>query len=226
MFKEERLLDAIFVLDVSNTMTLGTTELTKNEYASILTTTLAYTSNFIGDKVGLICFSNLIKKNIEPSLSIDSIFQIAKVLSDEKTYGGVKNWKIVSKHVLETFGPETYIFIISDFINSDTHTFDLIFKSSTKFKKTLVIMVRDPLDSFLPKGIGYIYLSDPDTGEISLVNTDKIRDEYNKKAKEEETKIEEITKEVGAEFIKVYTNEEFIDTFIKFLKTRGVAEWI
>ncbi len=225
VFKEERLLDAVFVVDVSNTMLVGTTELTKNEYVSILTTTLAYTSNLIGDRVGLICFSDIIKKTIEPSLGIDSVLRIAKTLSKKETYGGVKNWEKVAKTVLESFGSESYLFIISDFINSNNYTFDFISKSANKFKKTLVIMVRDPLDSFIPKGIGYIYLSDPDTGEVSLVNADKVRDEYNRRAAKEEKEIERETKASGSDFIKVHTNEDFVLSLVKFLKGKMVEEW-
>jgi len=225
VFKEERLLDAIFVVDVSNTMLFGTTELAKNEYTSILSTTLAYTSNLIGDRVGLICFSDGIKKTIEPSLGIDSVLQVAKTLSKKETYGGVKNWEKVAKTVLESFSSESYLFIISDFINSDNYTFDFISKSASKFKKTLVIMVRDPLDSFIPKGIGYIYLSDPDTGEVSLVNADKVRDEYNRKAAKEEKEIEKETKASGSDFIKVHTNEDFTLSLVRFLKGKMVEEW-
>lgn len=224
VFKEERLLDALFVLDVSNTMLLGTTELTKNEYASILTTTLAYTSNLIGDRVGLFCFSDVVKKQIEPSMGIDSILEIAKALADKNTYGGVKNWEIIGKTVLENISSESYIFIISDFINSNEYTFDFISKCSSKFKKTLVVMVRDPIDSFIPKGIGYIYLADPDTGEVSLVNADKVSAEYNKKARREEMKIEKQCKNSGVEFIKVHTNEDFTDGLVRFMKSK-VEEW-
>ncbi len=225
VFKEERLLDAVFVLDVSNTMVLGSTRLTKNEYSSILTTTLAYTSNLIGDRVGLICFSNTIKKVIEPSLGMDSILEIAKTLSQKSIYGGKKNWEVVAKTVLETFSSETYVFLISDFIESDDNTLSFISKASNKFKRVLVLMVRDPLDSYLPKGVGYIYLSDPDTGEVSLVNVDKIREEYNRRAKEEEERIEKRVKTSGADFIKIYTNEDFLISLAKFFRAKMVEEW-
>ena len=225
VFKEERLLDAVLVVDVSNTMTVGTTKLVKNEYASLLATTLAYTSSLIGDRVGLVCFSDKIKAQMEPSMGIDSVLQVAKILSSKSTYGGTKNWEIVKKNVLESFGLESYVFLISDFIGSTDVTFDFISKSASKFKKLLVFMLRDPLDSYIPKGIGYIYLRDPDTGEVALVNADKIREEYNRKAAEEEKALEEAVKGAGAEFIKIHTNEDFIEAFVRFLKGKMVEEW-
>jgi uncharacterized protein (DUF58 family) len=224
VFKEERYLDAVFFLDVSNTMTFGTTDLTKNEYASILITTLAYASHIIGDRVGFVSFSDKIKNIIEPSSSFDSILQIAKILSEKSSYGGIKNWKIL-KTLLDYLGPESYVFFISDFINSDEETFDFILNGCAKFKRFVAIMLRDPLDSFIPEGIGYIYVSDMDTGETILINSDKIREKYNKRVAEEEKMIEERIKNSGADFIKIHTNEDFVSTFIKFLNIKGVEEW-
>jgi len=225
VFKEERMLDSVFILDVSNTMTLGTTDRTKNEYASVLLTTLAYTSNLIGDKVGFVSFSNKIKKVVEPSLGVDTILQIAKILSEKNLYGGEKKWSVVTKTVLESFGEDSYVFFISDFISPDNYTFDFFSKAAAKFRNLLVIMLRDPLDSFIPKGIGYIYVSDPDTGEVNLINADKVRDEYNKRARAEEKLVEKKCKEVGADFIKIHTDEDFVMPLMKFLKTKRMLEW-
>jgi len=116
IFKEERMLDVIFIVDVSNTMIVGTTELIKNEYASVLTATLAYASYIIGDKVGMVCFADKVKLIIEPSLSMDNVLEIAKVLSKKEIYGGKKNWDSLCETVLGTFTPDTFVILISDYI--------------------------------------------------------------------------------------------------------------
>ncbi len=224
VFKEERLLDSIFLVDVSNTMLFGTTEYAKNEYASIITSTLAMAANLIGDKNGLICFSNEIKVVIEPKMGIESVLEIIKTLSNRKTYGGLKSWNSFSSVVMENLSPESYIFLISDFIGANEDLYDFISKASAYFKAITLIMVRDPLDSFIPKDIGYIYLSDPETGEVSLVNADKIREEYNKLAQKEEKEVEQKAQQQGAYFLKIHTNKDFVDEMAKFLMKR-MKEW-
>lgn len=223
VFKEERMRDAIFLLDVSNTMLLGTTKLTKNEYASILLTTLAYACHMINDRISLICFSDKMKVVVEQSGSFDAVLQIAHALSKKETYGGVKNWKVLHD-AFNFLTEDSYLFIISDFIRSDNILKDFIIKASSIFLKVLVIMLRDPIDSELPEGIGYIYLRDPETGEISLVNTDKIREQYNEKARKEEEEIKMIARAYG-EFIKCYTNQDFISIFMRFFKEREREAW-
>ncbi|MEF8880305.1 MAG: DUF58 domain-containing protein, partial [Candidatus Nanohaloarchaea archaeon] len=40
IYKEERMLDVLIIVDVSDSMTVGTTEILKNEYAAIVATAL------------------------------------------------------------------------------------------------------------------------------------------------------------------------------------------
>lgn len=224
IFKEERMLDVIILLDSSNTMVLGSTSYTKNEYSSILSGIIAYSALSAGDKLGLIMFSDKIKAFLEPSLSFDNFFLMARMLSLKENYGGKKDWKVLFKPVLSSFGPDTYIFFISDFIGANDSLYDLVLKMVNKFKGVFCLMVRDPLDSYLPKGIGHIYLSDPNTGEILLVEADKIREKYNAEAQKEEKQIEYNLKSVGAEFMKLHTNKDFVDEFVKYFRRKGI-EW-
>ncbi len=225
VFKEERLLDVVFIVDVSNTMLIGTTELIKNEYASVVAATLGYTAHLIGDKVGLICFSDNIKAMLEPSMGIESVLTMVRLLTQKENYGGGKNWSVLPKTVLETFGRDTFMFVISDFIGYNSMVSDFIRKSANQFKGVVAIMLRDPIDSFIPKGIGYIYMTDPLTGEISLVNADKIRDEYNRITKQEEKRIEEDIIASGADFLKIHTDESFVNAMIRFLRRKEAMEW-
>jgi len=102
---------------------------------------------------------------------------------------------------------------------------NFITKVKNRYKVILAIMLRDPIDSHLPKGIGYMYIADPDTGKVSLVNVDKIRDEYNRKVELEEKHIERKLVANGVDFIKIHTNENFINPMIKLLKKKEVMEW-
>ena len=216
VFKEERMLDVVIVLDVSNTMLLGTTALTKNEYASVVSGILAYTAINAGDKAGLIMFSDTIKSILEPSASMDDFYVMTKIMSEPKYYGGVKNWDALSKVLLKTYGPDTTVFILSDFMRTSPSMFDDLQKYRNKFKAVFGMMIRDPRDSELPEGIGDMYLADPDTGRIVRVNIDKVRDQYNLLAERQEAFIERLSQNAGAYFFKIHTNEDFVNTFIKF----------
>ncbi len=210
VFKEERKLNIIFVVDVSTTMALGTTELTKNQYASILTTTLALTSINLGDKASLIAFSDRIKTFIDPSISVDTVLQIGKTLCKPDLWGGPKDWKVITHPILETFPQDSFVFIISDFIGEKKYMYDFVLKAANHFEGVAGIMVRDPLDSYIPEGIGKMYVQDPDTGEVTLIDADDVRLAYNRKVKREEEKIKEKFMEAGALYVKTLTTNKDI----------------
>lgn len=216
VFKEERMLDIVLVIDTSNTMLIGTTPMTKNEYASVVAGILGYTAVNAGDKLGAIFFSDKVNFILDPSNSMDNFYSMIKLMTKKENYGGRKNWSSISKILLETFGPDTVLFILSDFMKTSPQMFNDLEKFANKFKAVFGIMIRDPRDSELPKGVGNIYLEDPDTGRISLVNVDKIRDKYNMLAKRQEEFVEKVFRNAGAYFFKIHTNEDFVDMFIKF----------
>lgn len=220
LFDEERMLDVMILVDSSNSMLLGTTEMVKSQYAALSAGVMAYVGVSCGDRVGMIMFSDEIKAMVEPLCSQDNYYTMLSVLAKEENYGGRKNWDCVPKTISEQFGPDTVLFIISDFIGMSNKKFlnDLsIF--STRFRKVFGIMVRDPRDSKLPEGIGAIYLADPDTGEVSLVNVDSIRKEYMRIAAEEEETLAKSFRGTGQEFFKIYTHEEFVKAFTRYFET-------
>ncbi len=219
IFKEERMLDVVFVVDVSTTMTLGTTELLKNEYAAILAATLSKTALDAGDEVGLISFADNLRETFEPSYTDESPYHIAEKLCKEEIYGGKANWGMLR----ETFqaDDETFIFVISDFMNDTDEMYDFLLQSVNRFNGVFCIMVRDPLDSHLPEGVGRAYLSDPMTGEVNLVDVDEVREEYNRKAAEQEARVQRKIEAAGGHFFKIHTDENFVDRFAKYLDQRA-----
>ena len=223
VFKEERKLDIIFVLDTSTTMTLGTVEWTKNQYASVLITTMALAVQALGDKVALISFSDGIKHLIDPSLSIDTVLQMADLLCRRETWGGRKEWEKIVHPILETFSMDSYLFIISDFIGEKSGFYDFLLKAANHFAGVGGIMVRDPMDSHIPEGIGRIYIQDPETGEIVLVDADEIRYEYNAEAEREEREINRKFVEAGALYTKTLTTNRNIPNVI--MELFGESIW-
>jgi len=216
VYSEERKLDIIFVVDVSNSMQYGTTKYTKSEFASVFAGILAYAAIQAGDRVGLVMFSDKIKAFVAPSMKEEDYYIIIKALTNPKNYGGKKNWDSVSKRVVEALSEHSVVFLISDFIGYNKKIHDYAVMMGSKFDRVFGIMLRDPTDSVLPEGVGPIYLSDPNTGEVRLIDVDDVRDEYNRRTMEHEEMVEKFFGGSELSFFKVHTNQEFIDAFAKY----------
>lgn len=220
IFKEERLLDVELVCDTSESMDTGTTELLKNEQAALIATTLARTAVEAEDSVGLTTFSDRFSPRIKSGEGEHQPYHISGTVSDKSIYGGQVNWKKVSENLIEKKSQDSFVFVISDFIPYNEELKLFIRNVSNYFRGAMFFMVRDPLDSRLPEGVGRAYITDPATGEKKLADLDKIREDYNSKALEREEELQNIAEGSGGMFFKTYTDQDFVTEFARFLDRR------
>lgn len=220
IFKEERMLNVYFVVDLSKTMTIGTTKNVKNEYASVIAVTLARTAIDAGDNAGMIGFNEEVQTRSEPSLEDSKPHEFAQKLSQEDIYGGKTDWERVNEEMGD-LGQDTFVFVISDFLGDTGPIYDFMNTCSDRFKGVFAVMVRDPTDSRLPKGVGKMYISDPETGKVDLVDADEVRRKYNRKAREQEAEIKKRIESSGSYFFKIHTDEDFTKEMARHLDEQG-----
>ncbi|MCK5107628.1 MAG: DUF58 domain-containing protein [Nanoarchaeota archaeon] len=211
-FKEERNFDIIIILDVSNSMLLGTNEYTKNEFASVIAGTLAFAAVEAGDNVGGGLFSSKHELLLDPD---QDYYNLLNIMTNKKMYGGKKNWKKLAERLLGIYNSDAILFIISDFI--DTNVQEFIPELAAGFAKVYGIMVRDPIDDKLPEGVGRIYLRDPDSGEVVLTDLEEVREEYELLNKRKIEQMKDAFHSYEQLFFKLKTGDDFSTGFIRAL---------
>jgi uncharacterized protein (DUF58 family) len=220
IFEEDRLLNVLIIQDFSDSMKVGTTDILKHDYASIISTTLARTAQDAGDQVGFVAFSDGIKESDSPSLDDEIPYRIADKTEEKEIYSEEANWDALTNHVLPNFDSETFVFIISDFISGLEASEKFLMQAAEKFYGVFTIVVRDPLDSELPEGVGQAYLGSPSSSENVLVNIDEVRKQYNKRAHWQESKLKNMMESMGQDFMITHTDEEFTKALAKYLDRR------
>lgn len=217
VFDEDRLLNVLIIQDFSDSMKVGSIDIMKHDYASIISTTLAKTVQEAGDQAGFIAFSDGIKESDLPSLDDSIPYRIAEKTEKKKIYSEEANWEALRKHVLPNFSSETFVFVISDFIGGLDNAEKFLVQADAKFEGLFTIIVRDPLDSKLPEGVGQAYLGDPSGGDNLLVDVDEIRQDYNKEAQRQETELRKRVESLGGEFMITHTDEDFSKSLAGYL---------
>lgn len=220
VFEEDRLLNVVIIQDFSESMSVGTTEILKQDYASIVSTTLAKTALEAGDKVGFVAFADDIKETKSPTVSEEVPYAIAGESEKKGVFEGEADWEKLSRHVIPRYGEETFIFVISDFVDDLEGAEKFLVQASEKFRGVFTVMVRDPLDSKIPEGAGQVYLGSPGDGEKMLVDTDEIRGKYNEKARAQEERIRDRTHSLQGEFMITHTDEDFTKSLSTYLDER------
>lgn len=212
-YKEERQFDIIVAVDVSNSMLLGTTDMTKNEFASIIAGTLGVAATESGDNIGLLLFSSDVE--LASDLSMD-YYPVLQFLAMEENYGGEKDWgKFVRLMMGNYVGPNTIVFLVSDFIDSNPDVF--LPELMNNVAKVYGIMIRDPIDNKLPAKVGRTYLKDTNGNRMYVTNLDKYREEYALMNEKQIEKIKDSFHSYDQLFFEMTTDQEFGTAFIEAL---------
>lgn len=210
-FREERKFDVIIIMDVSDTMLLGSTKFTKNQFASIIAGALGFAANDAGDNIAVTMISDKVELATEPS---GDYYSMLKVISDQKNYGGHKKWERLMRILPENYDDDSIIFLISDFIDTDPNKF--VPELAANFSKVFGIMIRDPLDNELPSGVGKVYLNDPQ-GRNYLADFNHSKEEYKLLNKKHIKHIKEVFEENDQLFLQMSTDQDFGEAFMNSL---------
>ena len=216
-YEEELDLDVFIILDACSSMLFGTQNKLKNEYAAVIAGAIASAGLQIGQRVG---FAMVNEKNeivLNPTNDPSRYYTILDALCREHHYGGdCVLFDFLSK-ITNILFQKTIIFIISDFIGLKGDWERALKVAGSKFERVFGIMVRDIRDEKLPEKEGRIRLMNPFTGETMIVDIDKIRDEFERLAKEQVEKVFSVFRSANADIVKVFTTEPFVAPIIKCL---------
>lgn len=206
-FDEEMDLDVFILVDVSDTMTFGTGEKLKSEYAGLLASTLAWSSVDIGLEVGIGLYAGD-KVFITPKGDFTQYQIILEEVTDFNNWGGGLNLEEALDDVIGQVNNNTALFVISDFIEVDGEWEDKLTLASSKFKHCMVMMVRDLRDYQMPEAGNFRFRS-PKDGSTMTTNTNSVKEAFEEEAKKQEEEIKNKVQDAGAGFVKIDTRDNF-----------------
>ncbi|MFH1212238.1 MAG: DUF58 domain-containing protein, partial [Candidatus Woesearchaeota archaeon] len=216
-FKEERHFDIIVVLDVSDSMLLGTTEFTKNQFASIIAGAIGFAAGEAGDLFAVAMYSDKVKVALDPT---GDLFKVLNIVADKNNYRGNKDWLNLSTTLITNYDENSIIFIVSDFI--DTNPEEFLPELAAHFSKVYGIMIRDPIDDELPRGVGRAYLKNVSGTDPRLVNFESAKEEYRLLNLRHIERIGDAFHKYDQLFFNLKTNEDFGTAFINALGAEEV----
>lgn len=217
---EERDLQILFVVDVSNSMVFGSTAKLKNEYALEMVASLADLILSSGDRVGFVLFNDKIIKLRMPAKGQKQFFMLTRILLDPDIYGGNYDLGKILKILTTSLTPEiTAIILVSDFIGQRDWGMNL--KRLNKKIETIGIMICDPRDRTLPSDSQQIVVADPYSNKTELIDSSLIKERYERYARQQEEEIRRFFSEAGCDFLKLSTDKSFIVPLATFFKMRA-----
>jgi len=171
LFREERELAVMMLVDMSASQDLGTHQQTKRELLTELSATLAFSAIKNNDKVGLTIFTDTIEKSIPPRKGTRHVLRLIRELLYCQPVGSGTSLSAALDHLNRTAMRRTVVFLVSDFQDTD---FERALKIARQRHDIVPMVIDDRRESELPN-VGLIRLRDPESGQVVTVDTSSRR---------------------------------------------------
>lgn len=221
VFREERDITVMLIVDVSASSLFGSVKEPKNEIIAQIGGLIAFSAIKNNDKVGLVLFSSEVELYVPPRKGTRHVLRIIReLLAFQPKHLGTDLNKALN-FVGGVLSRSAICFVISDFLTQDyTREITLMAKKND----LITISVTDPHELDFPN-VGLVELRDLETGISALIDSSEknFRENFKKKADERLKKHRKLMAKIGAGFIDIRTNEPYLGPIRKFFKMRGNA---
>jgi uncharacterized protein (DUF58 family) len=216
VFQEERELNVMLLIDISNSQSFGTSVQDKRELITELAAVLSFSAGMNNDKIGAILFTDKIEKFIAPKKGRKHILHIISELLNFEAKSKGTSIAQALRFFDNVIKKRSILFVISDFIDRD---FEDSLKITNRKHDVVAIRVHDPREVSLPN-IGIVPFKDSETGKVAWVNTSSsaTRQAYTKKFKEDQKYLDDVFTRSKIDHIKVATGEDYIKKLVGMFK--------
>lgn len=221
VFREERELTLMLVIDLSASGIFGSVQQSKREYAAEIASVLAYSATLNNDKVGLILYTHEVEHYIPPKKGRSHILRLIRDLLFYQPQGRKTNHREALDYLNRVQKRKSVVFLISDFLQTSSDTFSKL--SLTNQRHDLIsIALCDPRENEIPN-VGLITLEDAETGELIEVNTadSSVRKRYQNQAKQRRYLFNKQMLQNGLDYVQVGTDEPYLAPLRQLMARRA-----
>ena len=218
VFHEERELTVMLLLDLSGSLLFGTKSKFKRELLAEIAGMLAFLAIRTNDKVGAILFSSQVEKYIPPKKGAAHVWRLIKEIFTYEPEQLTTNIDGVLNYLNRVVRRQAIVFLISDCMDEG---FDRSIKLTSKKHDLTVIRICDPAEDELPD-VGLMTLEDPETGQVSVINTHSkaLRENWRRYHSLHKSRLTELFKKAGIDMEEVYTNGSVAEPLTRLFDRR------
>ena len=219
VFEEERELTLMLLVDISNSVLLGTQNSTKRDFITEICAVLAFSAINNNDKVGVVFFSDKVNKFIPPKKGKSHILRIIReLITIDSGITKETNVQACLEYFNNATKKRTITFLLSDFFSPP---FEQALKLSAKRHDLIGIQVYDPIDEAIPD-MGLIRVQDSESGQVRWLNTSNaaVRNHYKGVFSGYQQYCKDVFKKTSASLLTVRTDQDYIRVLQGFFNKR------
>jgi len=218
VFREERELTVLLLVDMSASHEFGTREQLKRDLVAEVCATLAFSAIRNNDKVGLICFTDRVEKVVPARKGAMHVLRVIREVLYHKPAGRRTDLAVALEHLNKAVKRRAVVFVVSDFQSAG---YDDAMRIARRRHDVIPIVVADTCELDMPD-VGLIELLDNETGEAVLVDTSsgRLRSAYAAHARHEADERDGRLRRMDIDGIHVRTGESFVEPLTRFFRAR------
>ena len=221
VFREERELTLMLLIDLSASGIFGSVEQSKRERAAEIASVLAFSASQNNDKVGLILYTEEVEHYIPPKKGRRHILRLIRDILFFKPQGRGTAHKVALDYLNRVQRRKAVVFHISDFLDTSDELFQSLAMVNQRHD-LISISLSDPRESKLPN-VGLITLEDAEMGEIVEVDTGNasVRQRYHMNAIARRDLFAKSMRQKGLDWIETNTEEAYMPALRKLFARRA-----
>ena len=218
LFREEREMSVVLLVDLSRSVDFGTQLQTKRELIAELGATLAMSAVKNNDKIGMTLFSDDVEKAIPPRKGSRHVLRIIRELLYCEPVGAGTNIRKAVEHLNRTCKRRSVVFLVSDFFDSG---YESVLKVAKRRHDIIPIVVSDPLEQALPNA-GLVRLRDSESGVVVSVDTSsrRNREKYKEIYRQKDDSRTSMFRRLQMEPIRFTTGSDIVDPLRRYFHSR------
>lgn len=218
IFREERELTLMLIVDVSPSQAFGSTGKFKHETATELAAVLAFLATKNNDKVGLILFSDHVEQFIPPKKGRSHVWRIIRQVLTHRGKGQRTDMKGALDYFNQVCKRKSMCFLLSDFC---VENYEKSLELAAHRHDLICVDIKDAREQEVPAS-GLIQFQDSETGENLLVDTSdpNFRKEFTEMVRKVEKKRLDFFRRHKIDFFSVNTEDSVVQPLIRYMHLR------
>jgi len=220
-YHEDREVSAWFLVDLSGSVSFGSTGRTKRTVATEFVAVVARLLARHGNAVGAMIYGDRVDTVIQPRTGRRHLLHIVGRLDQhpEVPVGGGTDLSVLLRSAAESLKRRSLVFVVSDFISEPGWGRHLL--RLAQRHEVIALRVHDPLESQLPD-LGLITVQDAETGEQLFVDTHDpgFRTRFAQAAERRERELREQLAQSGVDALELSTGDSLADAILRFADLR------
>lgn len=219
LFREEKEQTVFFMVDVSASQAVGTSDRSKLDATKEISGVLALSAITEASHVGLYCFSDKKEKYLKPTNSLKHGYQLILELFRLRPESVRTNLNQALLFALNVLKRRSLVILLSDFIDTG---YEHALKALARKHDLVVIHLYDQREVNLPR-LGIIPVLDQETRRTVWVNTSspRFRSQMQSVFTDNQQRLEQLCKQYKANYLAVDSQEDYVPKLVRLFRVRN-----